>query len=131
MTHDPIDIVRGGGNAFADFGLAEANVRQAKALMGTQIMRILDADGLSTRQAEARTGISHSDFSRIRRAKFSRFTIDRLVAILSRFGQEVELSVSVRPRPADADAAASVMLSAEDMAEPDEIGAEEPHCRHP
>jgi predicted XRE-type DNA-binding protein len=73
-------------------------VRQAKALMGTQIMKILDAEGLSTREAEARTGVSHSDFSRIRQAKFSRFTIDRLITILSRLGQEVELSVSVHPR---------------------------------
>jgi len=52
----------------------------------------------STRQAEARTGVSHSEFSRIRQAKFSRFTIDRLMAILGLLGQEVELSVSVRPR---------------------------------
>ncbi len=66
--------------------------------MGTQIMHILDAEGLSTRQAEARTGVSHSEFSRIRQARFSRFTIDRLMAILGLLGQEVELSVSVRPR---------------------------------
>jgi predicted XRE-type DNA-binding protein len=83
---------------FRDFGYPDADVRQAKALMGTQIMKILDAEGLSTREAEARTGVSHSDFSRIRQAKFSRFTIDRLMTILSQLGQEVELSVSVHPR---------------------------------
>ncbi len=100
MTNEPIDVVRGSGNVFRDFGYADADVRQAKALMGAQIMRILDREGLSTREAEARTGISHSDFSRIRQAKFSRFTIDRLMTILSRFGQEVELSVTVHPRVA-------------------------------
>jgi predicted XRE-type DNA-binding protein len=98
MTDELIDAAPGSGNVFRDFGYPDADVRQAKALMGTQIMKILDAEGLSTREAEARTGISHSDFSRIRQAKFSRFTIDRLMTILSLLGQEVELSVSVHPR---------------------------------
>ena len=61
-----------------------------------------DDEGLSTRQAEARTGVSHSEFARIRRANFSRFTIDRLMMILARLGQEVELSVSVHPRAVSA-----------------------------
>lgn len=98
MNDDSIETVRGSGNVFRDFGYPDADVRQAKALLGTQIMRILDAEGLSTRQAEARTGVSHSEFSRIRQAKFGRFTIDRLMAMLALLGQEVELSVSVRPR---------------------------------
>jgi predicted XRE-type DNA-binding protein len=98
MNDDAGEVVRGSGNVFRDFGYPDADVRQAKALMGTQIMHIVDAEGLSTRQAEARTGVSHSEFSRIRQAKFGRFTIDRLMAILVLLGQEVELSVSVRPR---------------------------------
>jgi predicted XRE-type DNA-binding protein len=83
---------------FRDFGYPDANVRQAKALLGTQIMMILDEQGLSTRQAEARTDVAHTEFFRIRQARFSRFTIDRLMAILTGLGQEVELSVSVHPR---------------------------------
>jgi predicted XRE-type DNA-binding protein len=98
MTKDPIKVVRGSGNVFRDFGYPDADVRQAKALMGAQIMRLLDEQGISTREAETRTGVSHSDFSRIRQAKFSRFTIDRLMTILARFGQHVELSVTVHPR---------------------------------
>jgi predicted XRE-type DNA-binding protein len=100
MIDEPIEIVQGSGNVFRDFGYPDADVRQAKALMGTQILKILDAEGLSTRRAEARTGVSHSEFSRIRQAKFSRFTIDRLMMILARLGQEVALSVSVQPRAA-------------------------------
>jgi predicted XRE-type DNA-binding protein len=100
MTDELIETVPGSGNVFRDFGYPDADVRQAKALMGTQIIKILDAEGLSTRAAETRTGVSHSDFSRIRQAKFSRFTIDRLMTILSLLGQEVELSVSVHPRAA-------------------------------
>jgi len=82
MKKEPVEIMRGSGNVFKDFGYPDANVRQAKALMGAQIIKILDREGLSRRQAEARMGMSHSEFSRIRRASFSRFTIDRLMTIL-------------------------------------------------
>jgi predicted XRE-type DNA-binding protein len=95
---DAREIVRGSGNVFRDFGLPDADVRQAKALLATQIIKVLDAESLSTRQAEARTGIAHSEFVRIRNVNLTRFTIDRLVTILGRLGQEVELSIKVRPR---------------------------------
>jgi predicted XRE-type DNA-binding protein len=97
-SKEPIEVVRGSGNVFRDFNYPDADVRQAKAIMGAQIIKILDRERLSTRQAEAATGISHSEFSRIRQASFSRFTIDRLMTILYRFGQEVEISVKVHPR---------------------------------
>jgi predicted XRE-type DNA-binding protein len=95
MTDDRTAFVRGSGNVFHDFGYPDADVRQAKAVMGAQIIKILDREGLSTRQAEARTGISYSEFFRIRRASFSRFTIDRLMMILGRLGQHVKISVQV------------------------------------
>ena len=59
---------------------------------------MLDAQGLSTRQAETRTGIAHAEFSRIRNVRLERFTFDRLLTVLDRLGQHVELSVTVRPR---------------------------------
>lgn len=98
MTNETLEVMHGSGNVYQDFGYPDADVRQVKALLGTQIMKILDAEGLSTRQVEARTGVYHSEFSRIRQAKFSRFTIDRLMTILARLGQEVEVSIAVHPR---------------------------------
>jgi len=98
MTDEPLELMHGSGNVYRDFNYPDADLRQAKAIMGAQIIKILDQEGLSTRQAEAKTGISHSDFSRIRRASFSRFTLDRLMTILGRLGQHVEVSVKVHPR---------------------------------
>jgi predicted XRE-type DNA-binding protein len=100
MTDDTSEIVRGSGNVFRDFGRPDADVRQAKALLAAQIIKVLAEEGLSTRQAEARTGIAHSEFVRIRKVDLGRFTIDRLVTILGRLGQEVELSITVHPRAA-------------------------------
>jgi predicted XRE-type DNA-binding protein len=98
MTDDSTEIVRGSGNVFRDFGYPDADVRQAKALLSAQIIKVLDGEQLTTRQAEARTGIAHSEFVRIRNVNLARFTIDRLVMILGRLGQEVEFSFTVHPR---------------------------------
>jgi predicted XRE-type DNA-binding protein len=99
-SDDALEIVRGSGNVFHDFGYPDADVRRAKALLAAQIIKVLDAEGLLTRQAEIRTGIAHSEFVRIRNVNLVRFTIDRLVTILGRLGQEVEFSITIRPRRA-------------------------------
>lgn len=104
---DDMELIHGSGNVFRDFSREDADLHQAKALMASEIIRILDERRWTTRKAEDATGVSHADFSRIRRARLGRFTLDRLMTILTRLGQEVELSVSVRPRKA-ADQAASV-----------------------
>ncbi|HMR34434.1 MAG TPA: helix-turn-helix transcriptional regulator [Amaricoccus sp.] len=101
MENDDMELIRGSGNVFRDFGYPDAEVRQAKALLAAEIVKVLDAQGLSTRQAEARTGIAHAEFSRIRNVKLERFTLDRLLTILDKLGQNVELSVTVTPRMKD------------------------------
>lgn len=103
MSEDDFELVQGSGNVFRDFGYADADVRHAKSLLAAEIMKILDARQWSTRQAEEATGISHADFTRIRKANTDRFTLDRLMLVLSKLGQEVELSVTVRPQPQPSD----------------------------
>ncbi len=62
-----------------------------------EIVGVLADRELSTRKAEELTDVNHSEFARIRKAKLDRFTIDRLVIILNRLGQQVDVGVSVRP----------------------------------
>lgn len=95
---DDFELVRGSGNVFRDFGRDDADVQQTKALLAARIIGILDEEGLSTRKAEARTGVSHADFTRIRNAQLGRFTIDRLMTVLNKLGQQVEVQVSIHPR---------------------------------
>ncbi len=79
MTDD-IDLVRGSTNIFRDFGHPNPEVLQLKTILAAKIIGVLDDEHLTVRQAEAMTGFAASDFSRIRKAKLSRFTIDRLMA---------------------------------------------------
>jgi predicted XRE-type DNA-binding protein len=97
-TDNDFELVRGSGNIYQDFGDADAGVRQAKAILAAEILKVLEAEQLSTRQAETRSGVNHSEFVRIRRANLARFTIDRLISILGRLNQDVELTVTSRPR---------------------------------
>ena len=97
--NDDLELVRGSGNVFRDLGLPNPELEQFRALLASQIIKTLDAEKMTVREAEMRTGIAAADFSRIRRVKLERFTVDRLMTILDRLGQEVALNVEVRPRP--------------------------------
>jgi predicted XRE-type DNA-binding protein len=90
-----LDLVRGSGNVFRDFGDPNPDVEQMKSVLAAQIIMALDDRQLSVRNAAEITGITGADFSRIRRAKIDRFTIDRLVTILNKLGRRVDVSVSV------------------------------------
>jgi predicted XRE-type DNA-binding protein len=93
-----LEIVRGSGNIFRDFGYAEADLEQLRAILAARIIAVLDARKLTVRKAAELTRIAAADFSRLRRARLDRFTIDRLMTILSRLDQRVDVTVTVRPR---------------------------------
>jgi predicted XRE-type DNA-binding protein len=97
MTTKALEVVRGSGNVFADFGYPNAAGEQLKALLAAQIINVLDRDAITVRQAGEHTGIAAADFSRIRQVKLDRFTIDRLITILERLDQRVEVKLKVRP----------------------------------
>ncbi|MEO5330935.1 MAG: helix-turn-helix domain-containing protein [Magnetococcus sp. YQC-5] len=96
MNDQSIEIVRGSGNVFADFGHPNASIEQLKAVLAGEIIGVLDRHTLTVRKAESLTGIAAADFSRIRKTKLDRFTIDLLLTILDRLDQTVELSFTAR-----------------------------------
>ncbi|MGD9538012.1 MAG: helix-turn-helix domain-containing protein [Alphaproteobacteria bacterium] len=98
MTKD-VEITRGSGNVFRDFGHPNADLEQLKSILAAKIIGVLDDKGLSVRKAQTITGIAAADFSRIRNAQLDRFTVDRLMTILNRLDQQVKIQVSVRPSP--------------------------------
>ena len=64
-----LQLVHASGNVFRDFGRADADVRQTKALLAARIIGILDDEGLATRMAERRAGVNHADLTRIRKVQ--------------------------------------------------------------
>ena len=98
MKDDDFELVRGSGNVYRDFGRPNAGLEQARALIAAKIIRNLDVRKLSTRDAEKLTGVSHSEFSRIRNAQLRRFTLDRMIAILGKLDGDIEVEVSFKTR---------------------------------
>jgi predicted XRE-type DNA-binding protein len=98
MSKNELELVRGTGNIYRDFGRPDAGLAQARAITAAKIIRILDERGLSTRDAERLTGVAHSEFSRIRSTQLRRFTLDRLIGILGKLDQNVEMNVTFKSR---------------------------------
>jgi len=97
--NDELEVIRGKGNVFRDFGYADADAEHLKAILAAQIIKVLDKRQLTVRGAAEVTGTAAADFSRIRKAKLDRFTIDRLMSILGRLDQKIDIAVKVRARP--------------------------------
>ncbi len=100
MKRARFEVIRGSGNVYRDFGDERADVRQLKAILAAEIIKVMDKDDLSVRKAEARTGIAAADFSRIRNADLDRFTVDRLMSVINRLGSRIDVKVKVRRRAA-------------------------------
>ena len=96
MKNDDMELVRGSGNVYGDFGYPDADVRQLKSILAAQILKILERDKLSVREAQRRTRIAAADFSRIRKVKLERFTIDRLLTIVNKLGTRIVFKITTR-----------------------------------
>src|SRR4051812_42940055 len=98
MKKNDLELVRGSGNVYRDFERPNAGLEQARAITAAKIIRVLDERKLSTRDAERLTGVSHSEFSRIRNTQLGRFTLDRMIAILGKLDENIEVSVTFKAR---------------------------------
>jgi predicted XRE-type DNA-binding protein len=78
----PIELIHGSGNVYRDFARPDADVRQRKAMLAAEIIKLLDDNELSNRKAGASTGIVAAELSRIRNADLSRFTVSGLNRIV-------------------------------------------------
>ena len=117
MKLEPLKLIHGSGNVFRDFGYPNADVMQTKALLAAEILKTLDREGLSVRQAQARTGIAAADFSRIRNVDLKRFTVDRLMGIVNKLGTRIDLTVKFKPASAySTKHEATMLLAAEPKA---------------
>ena len=97
MKPEPLELIHGSGNVYRDFGYPDADARQLKAILAAEILKTLDRDKLTVRQAHVRTGIAAADFSRIRNADLKRFTLDRLMGIVNKLGSRVEVLLKFKP----------------------------------
>ena len=104
MSEDDFEITRGSGNVFRDFGDPDADIKQAKSILAARIIALLDDRKITVRKASGMTGFAAADFSRLRNADLGRFTLDRLIRMLSALDNEIEVTVHVTARVAERNA---------------------------
>ncbi len=74
------------------------DIDQIKAGLSEKIIHILEDRKLSVREAQAATKFTAADFSRIRNGDLGRFTIDRLIKILNKLDQRVDIHIEMQSR---------------------------------
>lgn len=90
-------IERGSGNVFADIGFKDSDEMLTKAHLTHQIYKIVSKRGLKQKEAADILGLKQPDVSALMNGKFLDFSVDRLLQLLVRLNQEVE--IVIRPAP--------------------------------
>ena len=98
MARKKIEFEIGSGNVFADLGLEDAEELYTRAALGVQVMKILNDRGYSQKESADVLGLKQPEVSAIMRAKFSRFSQERLIGFLNKLNQKVTIQVSRRRR---------------------------------
>ena len=93
------EVTRGSGNVFADIGLPNAEEHLAKAGIASHIADAIERLNLTQAAAARRMGLSQPEVSKILRGHFDRFSIERLMLLLRRLGQNVTIEVSEPKKP--------------------------------
>lgn len=93
MGNAMTNVEKGSSNVFEDLGFENAEDLQAEAILAYEIYTLLKERGISQRAAAEVLAIDQSDVSRLMKGRYTGFSIRRLVALLNRLDQDVELVV--------------------------------------
>ena len=103
-------VTGGSGNVFADLGLPNPEQRLVKAGLVLQVHNVIEARGLTQVEVASITGVAQPKISELLRGKSQGFSTDRLLRMLNKLGQDVE--IIVKPKPTGATRPARVMVGA-------------------
>ena len=96
FVDEPFELIRGTGNVWIDFDYPDAELRRLKTIAAVSIIGLLDDGKITVRSAAEITGVTAADISRIRNTDLSRFTLDRLIRVLTKLDGTVTLVVGKR-----------------------------------
>jgi predicted XRE-type DNA-binding protein len=97
---DSIDYEESSGNVFADLDLPDPEIRLAKAKLARQIARVIAERGWKQSEAAEALGLHQPEVSNIVRGRLRDFSLDRLMTVLNRAGQDVAIVVHLNREPA-------------------------------
>jgi predicted XRE-type DNA-binding protein len=93
-----IPVTASSGNVFADIGVPEPEEELAKAQLASRIREIVRGRRLTQVAAGAVMGIDQPKVSALLSGRLASFSSERLMRLLTRLGQDVEIVVKSKPR---------------------------------
>jgi predicted XRE-type DNA-binding protein len=91
-------VEAGSGNIFADLDRPDSDVHLLKAQIVSELYRLSGERKLTQAQAGKRMGISQPEVSRLFKGHFREYSVERLMAFLTSFDRDVEITVKVRKK---------------------------------
>src|ERR1700680_2133191 len=91
-------ITRGGKNVFEDLALKDSPEFLVKAELSRQICNAIRQRKLTHRAAGSLLHLAHPDVTALMNGRTTGFSIDRLMRLLMRLDNDVEIVVKPRPR---------------------------------
>lgn len=93
-----IAVTPSSGNVFADLGVAEPEEELAKAQLASRIREVVRRSRLTQVAAATVMGIDQPKVSALLNGRIANFSSERLMRLLTRLGQDVEIVVKSKPR---------------------------------
>ena len=94
----PIAVTASSGNVFADIGVSEPEEELAKAQLASRIREVVRRKRLTQVVAADVMGIDQPKVSALLNGRLTSFSSERLMRLLTRLGQDVEIVVKTTPR---------------------------------
>ena len=91
MSKKP-EVTESDGNIFADLGIDNADEFYTRACLGVQVLKLLK--GRSQKEAAKLLGFKQPEISALMRAKFGRFSQERLIGFLNKLDRKVTIQIS-------------------------------------
>lgn len=103
-------IEHGTDNVFADLGFENADEMLAKAQLVHAISKAMESRKVTQKEIADLAGVDQSKISKLMRGITEGFSSDRLLRILNRLDQDVEIIVRPRPQTENRSAHVSVLI---------------------
>ena len=92
-----VEFTKSCGNVFADLGLPDADILQAKAKLVHQIALAIKKRKLTQRQAAKILEIDQPKISALLHGRLSGFSMDRLLRFLAKLDKDIDIVIKSRP----------------------------------
>ena len=84
---------RGSGNVYEDLGFSNSEEMQAKAMLASRILTIIEKRKWNQAAAAKVLGITQPKISLLRRGQLSGFSMEKLIKFLNKLNQDVQIII--------------------------------------